>query len=143
MGPFRLRIAPLALPKAAPQFSGKTQAFCSPSVSEGPGRKRTDRQRFFLASPKTTAGKADAVKPRTRAVAKDKKERLSGLDAAAKVLAETGEAMRPAAMVQVMLQKGYWSTKGKTPAATIASAIIREIARRGKESRFREVAPGT
>jgi len=33
-----------------------------------------------------------------------------------------------------------WRTNGKTPAATIYAAIIREIATKGNASRFRNVA---
>jgi len=45
--------------------------------------------------------------------------RLSGLDAAAKVLAEAGEPMGAKEIVEEMLAKGYWQTKGRTPSATI------------------------
>jgi len=45
--------------------------------------------------------------------------RLSGLDAAAKVLAEAGEPMGSKEIVDQMLAKGSWQTKGKTPSATI------------------------
>ena len=41
-----------------------------------------------------------------------------------------------------MLAKGLWKTSGKTPAATIYAAIIREIAAKGSESRFRKVERG-
>jgi len=41
-----------------------------------------------------------------------------------------------------MLAKGLWHTNGKTPAATIYAAIIREIASKGNASRFRKVARG-
>ena len=45
-----------------------------------------------------------------------------------------------AEMVDAMSDRGLWKTDGKTPAATIYSAIIREIA--GKASRFRKEARG-
>jgi hypothetical protein len=42
-----------------------------------------------------------------------------------------------------MAAKGYWSSpNGKTPEATLSSAIQREIATKGKESRFKKTAPG-
>jgi len=41
-----------------------------------------------------------------------------------------------------MLAKGLWKTSGKTPAATLYAAIIREIAAKGKEARFRKVGRG-
>ena len=76
------------------------------------------------------------------AAAPEKRKRVSGLDAAAKVLAEAGEPLNTAEMVKRMLAKGLWKTGGKTPAATIYAAIIREIAVKGAASRFRKVARG-
>jgi hypothetical protein len=70
------------------------------------------------------------------------KKRPSGLDAAAKVLAEAGEPLNTAEMVKRMLEKGLWKTGGKTPAATIYAAIIREIATKGDKSRFRKTERG-
>ena len=73
----------------------------------------------------------------------EKKERKpSGLDAAATVLAEAGKPMNTADMVAKMLEKGLWKTGGKTPAATIYAAIIREIAVKGKDSRFKKTDRG-
>ena len=69
-------------------------------------------------------------------------KRTSGLDAAAKVLAETGEPMSCKAIVERMLAKGLWQTNGKTPAATIYAAIIREISKKGDHARFRKVERG-
>jgi len=102
----------------------------------------------------TEATKADAVNAAMQAVAADKKKRQakadkpakqrkpSGLDAAAQVLAEAGEPMGCKEMVKRMLAKGLWQTGGKTPAATIYAAIIREIATKGDDSRFRKVERG-
>jgi len=45
-------------------------------------------------------------------------------------------------MVERMLAKGLWKTNGKTPAATIYAAIIREIAKAGDKARFRKVERG-
>ena len=50
-------------------------------------------------------------------------KKLSALDAAAKVLAETGESMWCKEMIEAMAAKGYWSSPGgKTPASTLYSA---------------------
>ena len=65
------------------------------------------------------------------------------LDAAAKVLGETGTAMTCPELIAAMQERGYWSSPaGKTPAATLYSAIQREIAVKGGESRFKKTAPG-
>jgi hypothetical protein len=86
-------------------------------------------------SPK--AASAEAAKP---AKAKTK---LSALDAAAKVLEERGEPMGAAEMIEEMAAKRYWkSPGGKTPEATLYSALIREINLKGKDSRFKKTGPG-
>jgi len=69
-------------------------------------------------------------------------KRPSRLDAAAKVLGEAGEPLNTKDMVERMLAKGLWKTGGKTPAATIYAAIIREIAVKGDKARFRKVERG-
>ena len=62
---------------------------------------------------------------------------LSALDAAAKVLAEAGAAMNTRQLIETMAQKGYWTSPGgKTPAATLFSAMLREINTKGDASRF-------
>jgi hypothetical protein len=72
---------------------------------------------------------------------KDKK--LSALDAAAKVLAETGMPMSCTEMIEAMAARGYWTSPGgKTPAATLYSAILREIATKGMRSRFAKADRG-
>jgi hypothetical protein len=70
--------------------------------------------------------------------AKPKKDRpMSGLDAAAKVLADAGEPMRVKDIVAAAEKKGLWKSKaGKTPEATVYAAIIREIFNKGVDSRF-------
>ena len=69
-------------------------------------------------------------------------KRSSGLDAAAQVLGQAGEPMSCKVIVEKMLAEKLWQTTGKTPAATISAAIIREIVSKGDKSRFRKVAPG-
>lgn len=82
----------------------------------------------------------------TNATAKPKKERTpsesSGLTAAAKVLADAGEPLNCQEMVKRMLDQGLWKTEGKTPAATIYAAIIREIRDKGDAARFRKTERG-
>ena len=61
---------------------------------------------------------------------------------AAKVLAESKEPMTCRQIVEVAFEKGYWKSGGKTPHATIYSAILRQVAAKGKESRFKKVGRG-
>lgn len=63
--------------------------------------------------------------------------RMSALDAAAKVLAESGEAMTTKVMIEAMAGKGYWtSPAGATPDRTLYSALLRELNTKGKDARF-------
>ena len=74
--------------------------------------------------------------------ARTKRTGMSGLDAAAKVLADAGKAMRCGEIVEKMLGKGLWKTGGKTPAATINAAMLREARDKGKGSRFKKAGRG-
>jgi hypothetical protein len=89
-----------------------------------------------------TATKAEAVSDAMGAVAKDKKERNSLLNLAAKVLAEAGVPLNCKEMVEKVLATGLWQTEGKTPSATLSSAILRECRTKDEASRFRKVKRG-
>jgi hypothetical protein len=93
---------------------------------------------------KVTTKKANPKKAATaKSTAETQEKKLSGLDAAAGVLKEKGVAMTCQDMISEMAAKGYWSSpKGKTPAATLSSAILREISTKGEASRFAKTAPG-
>jgi hypothetical protein len=53
-----------------------------------------------------------------------KVRKLSALDAAAKVLSETGQALSCPELIAAMAAKGYWSSpKGKTPASTLYTVV--------------------
>lgn len=90
----------------------------------------------------TTLEQPKAPEPQAKAPRKRADGRLSGLDAAAKVLTDAGEPLGCDEMVKRMLEDGLWATEGKTPAATIYAAIIREIAKKGDASRFRKTDRG-
>lgn len=67
----------------------------------------------------------------------DPPTKLSALGAAARVLSESDEPLSVKQMVEQMSAKGYWSSPaGKTPHATLYSAILREIAGKGEQARF-------
>ena len=91
----------------------------------------------------TSTQAADEPKAKTkRATGEPRAKRPSGLDAAAAVLAEAGTPLNTKEMIERMLATGMWQTGGKTPAATIYAAIIREIAAKGDQSRFRKTERG-
>ena len=105
------------------------------------------------AKTKTTAGatkkapKADSLrtakKGKAPAERKTGAKKPSALDAAARVLSETGHAMTCTEMIATMAAKGYWrSPGGRTPQATLYSGIFREINTKGADARFRKTERG-
>jgi len=81
-----------------------------------------------------TATPAAEAKTRKKTVRKD--GTMSGLDAAAKVLADAGKPLNCKTIVERAVAKGYWKSDGKTPSATVYAAILREIQKEGDASRF-------
>jgi hypothetical protein len=76
-------------------------------------------------------------KPKAEVAASEGKTSLSQLDAAAKVLGEGTEPMTTKEMVEAMTTRGYWTSPGgKTPHATLYSAILRELQSKGETGRF-------
>jgi HB1, ASXL, restriction endonuclease HTH domain len=70
-------------------------------------------------------------------------KKLSAIDAAVKVLAETHTPMNCQELIGAMAAKGYWTSPGgKTPAATLYSAISREVTTKGDHSRFTKTERG-
>jgi hypothetical protein len=70
-------------------------------------------------------------------------KKMSAIDAAAKVLGEVGEPMNCQEMIKEMDEKGYWTSPGgKTPHATLYSAILRELNAKGNEARFKKSERG-
>jgi hypothetical protein len=72
-----------------------------------------------------------------------KEKKVSALDAAVRILAETKKDMSCPELIAAMATKGYWTSPGgKTPQATLSSAIQREIVVKKNQSRFKKTAPG-
>ena len=97
---------------------------------------------------KTKAPKATktAKAPRarkTKPAGEAKPKKLSAIDAAAQLLAESKEPMNTRQMIEAMAANGLWTSPGgKTPHATLYSAILREINEKGKDSRFTKTERG-
>jgi hypothetical protein len=97
----------------------------------------------------TTKRKTAKAKPsRTKAAAtngakKQADKSLSALDAAAKVLHDAKKPLTTKEMVDAMKAKKLWTSPGgKTPHATLYSAILREINAKGNEARFKKTERG-
>jgi hypothetical protein len=97
-------------------------------------------------SAKKASKAAKPKEPRRRgkpAPAEASAKRVSALDAAARVLGETKQALSCPELIATMAAQGYWtSPAGKTPSATLASAIQREIKLKGGKARFKKTEPG-
>jgi short subunit dehydrogenase-like uncharacterized protein len=92
-------------------------------------------------APKAEAKPKAEKKAKTKPGAGDKK--LSAINAAHKVLAESGKAMNTQELIATMTEKGLWTSPGGlTPAATLYSANLRELKAKDSESRFRMTEKG-
>jgi len=94
------------------------------------------------AAGKPVAETAPVAEPKVRKKTERKDGTMSGLDAAAKVLADAGGPLNCKTIVERAIEKGLWKSGGKTPQATVYAAIIREIAKKGDASRFSKTERG-
>jgi len=130
-----------AAEKAASNGEATTQTDAVPvAPTSAKGRKGKPAAAAKPTSAKN-APKANVAKtggPRkAKTVKAPKAKRLSALDAAAQVLASSKEPMNTKSLIAEMEKKGLWkSPGGKTPAATLYAAIIREIGLKKREARF-------
>ncbi len=103
--------------------------------------KTTKAPKAKTAKMKTPKVAAPAKATKTKKAKADGK--MSALDAAAKVLADAREPMNTKSMIEAMAAKGLWTSPGgKTPHATLYSAIAREINEKGADARFVKVDRG-
>jgi len=109
-------------------------------------KKNTPTKLKVVAAPAdaTPAKNAKATKPaKAKSEADAKPKKLSAIDAAAKVLGENGQPMNCKEMIEAMAAKKLWTSPGgKTPHATLYSAILREINTKGKDARFSKTERG-
>lgn len=105
-----------------------------------------DGERFCSKCSEPAPAKAKAKGKKAEKAKKNsspKEKKLSAIDAAAKVLEEAAEPMNAKEMIDAMAAKGYWTSPGgKTPHATLYSALIREISVKGNDARFTKTERG-
>jgi hypothetical protein len=121
-------------------MASKKKITTKPAPKKAARSARPDKS----AAPAAPAADAQA-KPKKRAVAEKpaQPKKLSALDAAAQVLSEAGQPMNCQEMIAAMAAKGYWtSPAGKTPQATLYSALLREIKTKGNQARFQKTERG-
>lgn len=141
--------AKAAKPARAPKASKKTTTnaadVAAPVAGEcprgGAHEWNEDGSCSNCLEPKQAKGKrapnTDAEKPAAPP------KRMSAIDAALKVLHESGEPMNAKQMIEAMATKGYWTSPGgATPHATLYAAIVREIRTKGTDARFTKTERG-
>jgi hypothetical protein len=140
-----IEVADFKLTEEVTVIAKKTK---SPKAAKGRTEKTSSAKPAGAAKSKEKMASKAAV-PTTRAAepmksAPDKtNKKISAIDAAAKVLGEAGEAMNCQEMIKAMGEKGYWTSPGgKTPHATLYSAILREIQNKGNDARFKKLERG-
>jgi hypothetical protein len=137
-------------PPSAEQPAGEPVGAAAPEAEGGAAQEATEAKHEAPPAPPTEtaaepvpkaagiAAEATTRKPAKRSRPGGAKTgKLSALDAAAKVLQEAGRPMTCQEMIETMAAKGYWrSPAGKTPSATLYSAILREEQTKPGVSRF-------
>ncbi len=81
----------------------------------------------------------DTPNPAPECATAKKEKKVSLLDLAAKILADTGDALNCKELVAKAKETGWVST-GKTPEQTLYSGIFREMKEKGEASRFKKSA---
>lgn len=145
-GKAKARKAKGAKPKAAtpakpPAGKAKTVIFSG----SADGRDKVEAIAAKAGLKVTTPAQIEAEKRAATAPGKKparKREGMTGLEAAAKVLGDSGKPLGSKEIVDRMLKRKLWSSKGATPEATLHAAMSREIATKGKASRFRKAGRG-
>jgi len=90
-----------------------------------------------MATKKTSKQKPDSKKATKQATKAEAGNKVSALDAAAKVLEQTGKAMTCRELIEAMATRKLWiSPGGATPWSTLSAAMAREIRVKGSDSRF-------
>jgi len=111
----------------------KTATSKTPATSRG-----TKSSSAKKAKPKNPSSAKPTDKPSSKTGKK-----LSAIDAAAKVLVASKEPMNAKQMIEAMAAQKLWTSPGgKTPHATLYSAILREIQNKGKNARFKKTERG-
>jgi hypothetical protein len=131
-----------SLPAEAPPPAQPVPA----EAAETPADPTAGSSRIATPMPAHEATAAKAARPTDAAAPTDPTppaNKLSALDAAAKVLGESGQAMNCQQLIAAMAAQGYWSSpKGRTPASTLYSALLREIQTQGANARFLKTQRG-
>ena len=132
---------PASKPEPRPRRKARIDVEAAPATKPEPPIKTASK----AAKPAVLKAVKPATPPRTKS---QPSKRLSALDAAAQLLAglsksEVSTGITAPDLIERMAKARLWSSPGgKTPAATLYAAMVREITRKGAASRFLRLAPG-
>ena len=114
------------------------QRLRAPARQVAPEAKKSAKATMATNAAKERATRAkdtpQAKKPKNTSPPHAK--RMSLMEAAIQILRETGRPMNTKAILEAVLAKGLWGSKGQTPAATLYASILREIQKKGDQARF-------
>ena len=124
-------------PKAGKAPTKAATPSTAPKSGPAPSRapKPASTAKAAKVQPTTATTKSGRKAPLVK-TAKARDGQFSCLDAAVKILTQSGKPMRCKPIVEQAISKKLWSTGGKTPSATLYAAVIREIRDKGSSSRF-------
>jgi hypothetical protein len=137
-------------PAEAPEAGSEPEAPAKPkhSFETAPGKAldhilKQGKRRAKAKAAETKPAKGGKVATQPKAAKAPKTKKVSALDAAAQVLAKAKQPMRAKELIEQMAAEGLWTSPGgKTPEATLYAAMIREIGKKGDESRFAKADRG-
>jgi hypothetical protein len=98
-------------------------SFCSKEIAESLAKEVTEAKNAIRA---TGQGK----------VGGNIRSGISGLDAAYKILSESGQPMNAKTITKIALEQGIWTPQGSTPDMTLSTALQSDVKKKGDQSRF-------
>jgi len=123
--------------------SSKSEGKKAATKAKAASSKKASKAAQVTPAPEAVATIEQATTKGAKKARAAKPKRVSALDAAAQVLQAEGKPMQCQAMIEAMAAKGLWSSpNGKTPAATLYAAILREIGKKAGQARFKKVDRG-
>jgi hypothetical protein len=116
-------------PKARKKTATKANTSPTAATVAKPAKKATKEA--------TSAKGRDTGQTVAKVAKPAKPKKISGLTAAFMVLVDAGAELSVKTIVETAAKKGWWKSNAATPTATVYAAIIREIATKGKDARFK------
>ena len=106
------------------------------------GKKKVGMRRGLKTASDAASAAATATKQsKSKPANENRPMRTSGLDLAAEVLVKSEKPLNAKSIAERVIAAG-WKTDGATPHATLYSAIVREITKKGSASRSKKIDRG-